>query len=458
MAEARQSAVRPGGECLTVLVIGAGVSGCACGATIATALGRRGVRVVLMNSALDSVCLPSLGPELCAGEAALERVVECLCRLPAPLRDAWLDASVVVEEGEQVVSVDRRVVSIEGKRALEHIEGLCFRQGLVVDVGARPSAAEAGTGDRAWTFWAETAFGEILEAEILVLAPGLSMGGEVRLGCTTLVGGRYGETPSSGLQEALERLGAEWREVEAEVGPRVGGLIMAAAWEPDGHKGEEPLPAGNAGWAVGLSRLRSVPLRTARGGRLWRQENEDRFSPRVDVDRAAGDSPRKEAERCEAERWPAAYPPCPQWAGVTGQSFWAVRRPWPDSGNADDGPSVIGVDGASRWSDAGRATSATSQSSDAGRGKSRVRLRNGKRVDDVAGVEKSTEASATASGTGGEGAQVIAYPDGLATNEIYVARQEVAVNWLRGEGRQAASYSECAGLQWRTLTLRGECG
>jgi len=442
--------VRPGGERVTVLVVGAGVSGCACGATVASALGRRGVRVVLMNSALDSVCLPSLGPELCAGEDAWERVADCLYRLPAPLRDAWLDACLVAEEVEQVVSVDRRVVSVEGKRALECIEGLHFRQGLVVDLGVRSAPAPATKDGAAWTFWVETAFGEVLEAEIVVLAPGLSLGGQAQLGCTTLVGGRYGETPSSGLREALERLGAEWREVEVDVGPRFDGkTIPAAANEPDGPKDEEPWLSRGSGWTAGMARPRSMPLRTVRARGLPRREDQGLFPPQMDIGGAAGDSARSEAERHEAEGWPAGYPPCPQWShGVTGQSFWVVRQSWPAWGNADGGRGASEADETSRSNDAGLSSGAGSSSGASA-------LSDGNQANDVAGVKKSANANWKADDGGSGKTHVIACPDGVATNEIYIPRQEVAEAWLQGGGTASRLAQRVSGLAMANLDPRG---
>jgi hypothetical protein len=189
-----------------VLVVGAGVSGCACAATIATL----GIGVTVVGMALDSVGLPRFGPVVDEGPGCVERVSGALRAVPTVLADVWLDACLVPEGRGDCVAVDRRRVSVETKRALEGVPGLRFRQGLVV--GLR-------SGGR---LVVETAFGEALEADVVVLATGLSLGGRVTVGAQDSVGGGYGETPSEGLRQALQALGAEWRGVAQSVPARRG--------------------------------------------------------------------------------------------------------------------------------------------------------------------------------------------------------------------------------------------
>ena len=181
------------GSC-RALVIGAGVSGCACGATLAA----RGVGVTLLSGALDSVGHPAFGPDLMGGRGGRAAIVEALGQLPAELRDAWLEAGLAPEEGA-FISVDRRMLSIDTKRALEGMSGLEFRQGLAADLRVMGASDGNDRGPKP-TVCVETAFGEVLEARAVVLAVGLSLGGSVTVGEDELGGGRYGEAWSDGLR------------------------------------------------------------------------------------------------------------------------------------------------------------------------------------------------------------------------------------------------------------------
>ena len=112
-----------------MIVVGAGVSGCACAAALASA----GLHVTLMNSAMDSVGLPAYGPDLIGSGEGWGGIEETMAALPLPLRGVWLEAAARPASGEAILNIDRRKVSVETKRALERIPGLEFRQGLVTD-------------------------------------------------------------------------------------------------------------------------------------------------------------------------------------------------------------------------------------------------------------------------------------------------------------------------------------
>lgn len=205
-----------------VVVIGAGVSGCACAVTLASA----GVRVLLVNSAMDRVGLPAYGPDLVSGTGEWSGIEDVIMSLPNPLRSIWLDAAQRPASGGAVMNIDRRRVSIETKRLLEGVPGLLFRQGFVVDL----RVVSDGTSVRVQ---AETIFGEVFEADATVVAVGLSLAGQTSFGDNTVEGGRYGEPASNGLCEALTTLGACFREGVLDVGPRM--LIRDLAWlEEDG--------------------------------------------------------------------------------------------------------------------------------------------------------------------------------------------------------------------------------
>jgi len=204
-----------------VIVVGGGVSGSAC----AAALSAGGADVLVVSSALDVIGLPGYGPVVDPHGGTGEMVRHTFERLPEGLRRAWLASAVVDANDRATMIVDRRVVSIETKRALEAMPGLRFRQALITDV--RPIHMSAGQDP---VVEVESAFGEVFRARAVILAPGLSLGGEIQVGDETLPGGRYGEVPATGLRAALARLGATFKEVAINVGARFGGVdILASA-------------------------------------------------------------------------------------------------------------------------------------------------------------------------------------------------------------------------------------
>lgn len=234
-----------------VLVIGGGVSGCACAAVLAAG----GVSVTVFNSSLDAVNQPAYGPLVEVKTGGWGRVAATLGSLPSPLREVWANCALAatsglettglgaIEEGPGFFCVDARRLSVESKRVLERMPGLEFRQGLIVDLrverrgGESVSAGRRGrdrtargrdsseTLNHEWAVVVETAFGEVVSADIAVIAVGLNLGGRVELGEVVLPGGRYGETPGEGVMTALERLGAVLEEVSSYVGPRISGAL-----------------------------------------------------------------------------------------------------------------------------------------------------------------------------------------------------------------------------------------
>lgn len=197
-----------------VVVVGAGVSGCAC----AVALAEAGVAVTLVNSALDIVGLPGYGPDLWLADR------DAWTRVPQRLRDAWERWSYVPDDATPVVVTDRRAVSLETKQLIESLPQIDLRQGLVIDV--RPSTDESAEVE------VETAFGDIVRGAACVLAVGLGLGGRVTEGGREIAGARYGEVAADALYEVLRDRGALFAMVEREVGDHIVG------WEPARVVGE----------------------------------------------------------------------------------------------------------------------------------------------------------------------------------------------------------------------------
>ncbi len=198
-----------------VIVVGGGVSGCACAITLAQA----GIPVLLLNSALDVVGLPAYGPDVWVGVDRRPEDPEglwsshCLAAVPSLLRSVWQRWSLVPEGAEQWALVDRRAVSLATKELVESLRLVDIRQGLVVDV------REVAGG----SVEVETVFGEVIAGSACVLAVGLALGGSIRLGDTTLPGGRYGEVAADRLKEALVARGAIITAVTRQVGARHAG-------------------------------------------------------------------------------------------------------------------------------------------------------------------------------------------------------------------------------------------
>ena len=359
----------------SVLVVGAGVSGCACGAVLAAG----GSRVTLVNSAMDRVGLPCYGPDLVREDGESLDPRDILDRLPKELRAVWRTSAWEPASGEPVLNVDRRGVSVETKRVLEQLPGLQFRQGFVTDLrlvsgggsepvrggghrrGGEPGAAEggapvenggvglgatAGARTTATLVEGETVFGEVFQADAVVIAVGLSLGATTRVGADTVPGGRYGEPPSEGLRAALEALGARFREISLEVGPRIS-VRGAREWgwiSPGSYGGADH---GGARSNCGTQATADDGSGAPAGERF-----EERLVP------VAG----QWCEHC----WPEEYPPAPYWRPdlradrmVLGAGAERLTSPWGLPALSPDGvatseaylrPNSRGLgDGANLW-------------------------------------------------------------------------------------------------------------
>ena len=242
MAGCESGASEPAADgVVDVIVVGAGVSGCACAATLAEA----GARVMVVSSALDVVGLPGYGPAVAPTSGRWAEMEEVFTSLASPLNLAWLDSASVPEDGTPLFVIDRRVVSIETKRALERIPGLQFRQGLVASIRPSRPADALPRGERVEV---ETVFGETLGARVVVLAVGMALGGVIRIGDQEMAGGRYGEVPADGLLSDLEAAGVSLEVREVRVGSRHGARSRAvtdslvAVGRGDGRAAVKMLP------------------------------------------------------------------------------------------------------------------------------------------------------------------------------------------------------------------------
>ena len=326
-------------------MVGAGISGCACAATLAAA----GVGVTFISSALDSVGQPGYGPVVSADGGSWDRVATVLAALPPVLRTPWLEASraapetatgipqavitalqtatarpvpaVKVDSGPAFFYVDRRMLSIETKRALECLPGLEFRQALVTEVRlATPRVLPMGDDGKPGPHDREhcsrpvvgTAFGETIEADAVVLAVGLSLGGHVYVGDDVLPGGRYGETAATGLQEALEALGVTFSEQSIEIGPRfpaeghIGwGIRHAVDLEP--VRGTDP---GGSARLMSTKPLREVLDDMCEG---WEDHGWEGARGNISIGKSAGEAGAAMGLSASSAGWPPEYPASPYW-------------------------------------------------------------------------------------------------------------------------------------------------
>jgi hypothetical protein len=267
-----------------VVVIGAGVSGCAA----ALAAASRGSRVLLLNAGLDSVGLPGYGPGLLlrpaearstprddpdgddhrAPDGAIpsdHRIVAWLDEAALPLERVWMatartpmsDAPRPADPAlSDLLVVDRRSVSLGLKWLLENEPLIELRQGMVVAVDERPRDGVAGQGSTGCGVVARTVFGEELHGASIVLAVGLALGGRIIVGERETAGGRYGEVAADELCEYLGRKGVRFDAVEVEVGARIRPSVPWPTGSPD-----VVLTLGGNG--IGGVRLRRVALEPA---------------------------------------------------------------------------------------------------------------------------------------------------------------------------------------------------
>lgn len=177
--------------------------------------------MTLLGAALDRTALPRYGPVLASGREAVTGAEEALGEVPPELGEAWWRGACRSEDG-CLLLVDRRLVSIECKRALEGMQGLELRQGIACDLGVLADDGRGVTGGRRPPVGVRTVFGEELEATAVVVAAGwaLGEGGGETEGDRAVYRGSGART--QGLTAALDRLGAQFATCVAEVGPRYG--------------------------------------------------------------------------------------------------------------------------------------------------------------------------------------------------------------------------------------------
>jgi hypothetical protein len=174
----------------------------------------------------------------------------------------------------------------------------------------------------------ETVFGEVLTARTVVLAVGLALGASTTMGGQEMPGGRYGETPATGLKAALDAAGVSFERIEEAVGDRYGGnsrLVTDAFATADSPHSDpqhsdpqhaelhpdaqhcEPGPGDHRWVTSGL-----IPIRRL----LEQQGNAAPPSVQGEPQGLPAALPATWAALGSAESagsWPSIYPPAPYW-------------------------------------------------------------------------------------------------------------------------------------------------
>jgi len=202
-----------------VIVIGGGHAG----TEAALAAARLGARTALLTTNLDTIGWMSCNPAI--GGVAKGQMVREIDALGGAMGRA-IDAAGIQfrvlnrRKGPAMhgprAQADRRAYASEIKRRCEQQPGLVLCQETVEDLvplqqGPRPL----------WTVHTQT--GAVYGGRAVVVCAGTFLRGLLHYGSHTLPGGRAGESTSSGLSRALERLGLRLGRFKTGTSPRLNG-------------------------------------------------------------------------------------------------------------------------------------------------------------------------------------------------------------------------------------------
>ncbi|MDR2771326.1 MAG: tRNA uridine-5-carboxymethylaminomethyl(34) synthesis enzyme MnmG [Clostridiales Family XIII bacterium] len=187
-----------------VVVVGAGHAGCEAGLAAA----RMGAETLVLSIQLDAVALMACNPAIGGtGKGQLVKEIDALGGEMGLVIDKTFIQSRMLNrtKGPAVHSpraqADKRRYHEEMKAALERQQGLCLKQGEVVDLIVEDGCV-CGLLLRT---------GAVYRARAVVLATGTFLGGRVFMGESTYESGPCGFAPAAALAEALRARGLALR-------------------------------------------------------------------------------------------------------------------------------------------------------------------------------------------------------------------------------------------------------
>ncbi len=205
-----------------VVVVGGGHAG----VEAALAAARLGAKTALLTINLDTLAHMSCNPAI--GGIAKGQIVREIDALGGAMARA-IDAAGIQfrmlnrRKGPAMhgprAQADRRAYQVEIERICEEQPGLSLRQETAIDLLVDPTLPHAVTGVRVQG-------DATYRARAVVLATGTFLRGVLHYGPQTLPGGRAGEGTTSGLSEALLRLGLPLGRFKTGTPPRLNGRTI----------------------------------------------------------------------------------------------------------------------------------------------------------------------------------------------------------------------------------------
>lgn len=213
-----------------VLVIGAGHAG----VEAALAAARIGVKTALLTSNLDTIALMSCNPAIGGvGKGQIVREIDALGGVMGRAIDAtgiqfrMLNRSKGPAMHGPRAQADKQAYQQEIRRILESQPSLSLLQETVEDLLVEPQGqTPAGAPCPSRVTGIRVAGGAVYRAGAVVLCAGTFMRGLLHFGEATAPGGRIGEPATSGVSQALERLGFELQRFKTGTPARLDGRTI----------------------------------------------------------------------------------------------------------------------------------------------------------------------------------------------------------------------------------------